>query len=727
MRVKARGLLAALALAALGGAAWLLARPDPPREGPRFLGSASCRECHAKEFEAWTGSDHAKAMAEATDATVLGDFGDATFERFGVVTRFRKREGRFFLETEGAEHEVLYTFGVDPLQQYLVAAPRGRLQAFSVAWDTKEKRWFHLYEEEIAPKDPLHWTKRSQNWNFMCAECHSTGLRRDYDAATDTFRTTWEEISVGCEECHGPGSAHVDWARERADGEYAPSDPKGLRAAGEPDTCARCHSRRSLVAKEHEPGRPFLDEYAPSLLAEPLYHADGQIREEVYEWGSFLQSKMGAKGVTCGHCHEPHGARLRLEGNFTCVRCHKPEPPADFPSLRSKDYDSAEHHHHEPGTPGSRCVDCHMAARTYMVVDPRRDHSFRVPRPDLTKRLGVPNACNGCHADRSADWALEALARWYPGSTPPPHFAEAFDLARRGRPGAAAALAAVARDPAWTAFVRASALDLLGGAPVARPALLEALRDPDPLVRAAALRGLGRAAEAVPLLGDPVRSVRVEAVIPAAGLAAGPAFERALGEYRERQEAYADRPERPFNLAVLAAAQGDASESEKRYREAIGADPLFAPARFNLALLLNAQGRNDEAEREYRAILASDPENGEAWYSLGLLLAEMGRFEEAVPALQGAARRLPGRGRIRYNLGLALLRCGRGAEAERELLEADRLSPADPEVWGALLHLHEAAGNAKKALEWAELIAARFPRTPGIDSKVDQLRAAAAR
>ena len=415
-----------------------------PASAATFVGSETCAGCHRTEAELWRGSQHKAAMQHATDKTVLGDFGDAGFDYFGVHSRFFRRDGKFMVETDGpdgklATFEVKYTFGLDPLQQYLVEFPDGRLQALSLAWDSRPKdqggqRWFHLYpKEEIKHDDILHWTKLNQNWNFMCAECHSTGVRKNYDAANDRFSTTWAEISVGCEACHGQGSNHVAWAHDRKS--WWPfgkrEDPtKGLAvrfdertdvtwrhdtATGNPhrnfppallrkevETCGLCHARRGEFSEDWVPGRSLSDTHVVSPLTRGLYDADGQMRDEVYNYGSFKQSKMFAAGVTCSDCHEPHGAKLRVVGDGVCLQCHAPEK-----------YAAAAHNHHDSAKPAIACASCHMPSRTYMVVDRRHDHSFRIPRPDVSAKVGTPNACNDCHADKSPEWAAAAIERWF--------------------------------------------------------------------------------------------------------------------------------------------------------------------------------------------------------------------------------------------------------------------------------------------------------------------------
>ena len=455
-----------------------------------FVGSETCAGCHRAQAELWHTSQHKHAMDHATDKTVLGDFSDATFDYYGVKSRFFRKDGKFFVETDGpdgklAVFEVKYTFGVDPLQQYLVEFPDGRLQALSLAWDSRPKQqggqhWFHLYpNEDIKHDDILHWTKLNQNWNFMCAECHSTGVHKNYDAVNDRFATTWSEISVGCEACHGQGSQHVAWAQDQKS--WWPfgrrDDPsKGLAVRfdertdvvwrGDPtngnprrnfppavlrkevETCGLCHARRSQFSEDWVPGRPLSDTHFVSPLTRGLYEADGQMRDEVYNYGSFKQSKMFAAGVTCSDCHEPHAAHLRSSGSSVCLQCHAPEK-----------YAAASHSHHDNVNPPVDCASCHMPARTYMVVDRRHDHSFRIPRPDVSAKVGTPNACNDCHADKPAQWAANAIESWYgPQRKGFQKYAEAFHAAWALQADAGPRLAAVASDHDAPPFARASAL-----------------------------------------------------------------------------------------------------------------------------------------------------------------------------------------------------------------------------------------------------------------------------
>jgi predicted CXXCH cytochrome family protein len=698
-----------------------------------FVGSTSCADCHAGEYQAWRGSQHARAMQHASAATVLGDFNGKEFRYAGVKSTFFQRDGRFFARTDGpdgrlADFEIKYTFGIDPLQQYLVELPGGRLQALSIAWDTRPRgaggqRWFHLYpDERVGHRDELHWTRPAQNWNFMCADCHSTDVRRNFDAATDTFATRWSDIAVGCEACHGPGSRHVK----------APSEPYRIgsgkdRSGAEMETCAACHSRRSQIDEGAVAGDPLLDHYVPSVLSSDLYHADGQQLGEVFVWGSFLQSRKYVAGVTCGACHEPHTQQLRKPGNAVCTQCHVAER-----------FDTRAHHHHGApeatmrmqtatrGTP--RCVDCHMRESTYMVIDPRRDHGFHVPRPDLTTRIGTPNACNDCHTNRSARWAEDALIAWNGADrSESVHFGEALHAGRQGGPGAVSKLLEVLADSRQPGIVRASAIELLAGYPgeVSSAAVRRSLADVDPLVRHQALVAQqGVSAERLPallapMLDDPVRAIRHEAARQLAIVRAPLAEaqrQRLNVEVADHERALRldlSRGESWLSLGNLQAGRGDPGAAEGSFRRAIDADPFFVAGYVNLADLLRGSGSEIAAESVLREGLQRSPRSAALRESLGLALVRQGRKAEALSEFAAAYRAAPREPRPAYVYALALHDAGQHARALR-LLESTLERRFDRDTAIALAAFARDAGDAATAARALEQLRTVNPDDPAL-------------
>ena len=441
-----------------------------------FVGRDKCKSCHEVETKKWQGSDHDKAMAVASSKSVLGDFNNAIFEHKGIISRFFQRSETFYVNTQGpdgkmADFKITHTFGHYPLQQYLVSLERGRLQALAVAWDVDKKRWFQLNpDENIAPTDWMHWTRQSHNWNGMCAECHSTNLQKAYSSESDTYQTIWSEINVSCEACHGPGSRHVAWADlpELARPDTANFDlvvkTCGLKTEQQVTLCARCHSRRIQLGTYDHSKNYILDSIIPELLTEGLYYPDGQILDEVYVYGSFVQSKMYHNDVKCSDCHDVHSGKRVLEGNDLCLQCH-----------RAEEFDAGSHHFHrkkgEEGEPlrdkagsvisavgeGAQCVKYHMPGQTYMGIDYRPDHSLRIPRPDLSVSLKTPNACSQCHVEETNQWAVDNFIKWY-GLSRKPHYGSILAAGRKRIQGAGKDLVRVVNDTLLPVIVRATAL-----------------------------------------------------------------------------------------------------------------------------------------------------------------------------------------------------------------------------------------------------------------------------
>lgn len=732
--------------------------PQLAQEANGYAPAASCLGCHAEQAKAWENSDHDWAMREAKAESVLGNFANARFDEAGVKAHFFRKGDAFFVNTEGedgkpADFQVLYTFGYDPLQQYLVALPGGRLQALTIAWDSRPKaaggqRWFSLYPgQRFAPNDPLHWTGRYQNWNAMCADCHSSNLQKHYDDKTDTFATTWHEQNVGCQGCHGPSQAHIDWAQKKADEPYTSAkdiglavDFKALGGKGLIEQCAFCHSRRQTTGVGQQPGHPLLDSVLPATLRPDLYHPDGQIDGEVYVYGSFTQSKMFQAGVTCTDCHDPHSTKVKIEGNGLCLQCHQEQPPKErFPSLQAKNYDSPEHHHHEPGTPGAQCVSCHMPEKTYMVVDPRRDHSLRIPRPDLAAQDGSPDACTTCHTDQQAAWAAKAIEGWFGTPARPPHYGESFHAVRQGSADSLQLLGDLIKDLGKPAIVRATAAEQMAslGEP-ALPSLRQALQDESPLVRAYAASGfvdlppVERVKTLLPLLDDANRAVRDEALRALAGIPriALPEERRAefdaqMADYEKRLRGNADLPGNRLNLAVLLERQGKQLEAMEQYRQALKLDPYFIPARMNLVTLANNILRPKDAEQALREGVALDnmPEadRGNLAYMLALLLVEHGQAEEGAKWLGEAAEALPQNPRIRYNQGLLLLQLKQPEPARLALEAGLERAPDDADLLYAMIYLHGSQGQRNQALPYVVRMQQVAPDDPRLAQAKQQL------
>ena len=685
-----------------------------------FVGRDACIDCHRDQAAAHAGSHHDRAMALATDETVLGDFNDATIDHDGMVSRMFRDGDRFMVHTEGEtgemeDFEVKYVFGVEPLQQYMVefdhheSLAEGeipRVQVLRISWDTQRKRWFYLrppdVADKLAPDDPLHWTGVAQRWQTMCADCHSTNLKTNFDPETGRYRTTFSEIDVSCEACHGPGSLHVTLAKsnklfwDRNHG-YGLAKLKGDDAEPQLQSCAPCHSRRGVLDDRFVAGQNYHDFFQLETMQPATYYDDGQIKDEVYVFGSFTQSKMYHKGIRCTDCHDPHSLQLKHPGNETCTSCH--QHPAGK-------YDVPSHHHHAVGSEGAKCVNCHMPGRHYMEVDFRRDHSLRVPRPDLSVRWGVPNACSSCHVADSLDqvpeavrpslgeyadwlaaaesgdqqiknvieqtdrWCDEACDRWYGASRERPgHFVDAIAALRAGEPaGVERALAlALRRDDVTPVIARATALDdlALSGEPQAAGIASQLIEDPHehPLVRAAAVRTLRAAPVAtvrrtlLPLLQDDSRMVRIES---ARLLGSSPFYQSlsasdqsqvdlALREVKSMLMITSDRAGSHMAWAGLCEQRGKIPEAIVAYETAMRVEPTMAGPRTNLAALLDrvaergdsrATARAERLRSEELPLLARDaelaPDNAVVQYRFGLALYLSGDLSASLDQLRRA-------------------------------------------------------------------------------------------
>ena len=726
-----------------------------------YVGAEVCSTCHEQEHNLWQGSHHDWAMKPATADFVLGDFDNAGFEHYGDQSRFFRQDEKFLVETDNAEgkpetFEILYTFGFYPLQQYLVALSGGRLQALNIAWDSRPEseggqRWFHLYPDEQVPHDDvLHWTGPYFNWNSRCASCHSTNLEKNYDIESRRFDTTWSEINVACEACHGPGSSHVQWAEnpqtnvhnqglnrslgvvgrwQRQQGESTAH----LASARSPDlegqlaTCGSCHSRRQLIGDQDEPGH-FLDKHQIELLNPPLYHVDGQIRDEVYVMGSFLQSKMYQQGVVCSNCHEPHSLDLRAPGNAVCTQCHSPTV-----------FDNEKHHHHEPSGPGSQCVECHMPAQTYMVVDPRRDHSFRIPRPDLSDQLGTPNACTQCHKDQTNIWAADAMNEWsgQSGKNLPPHFGRYIAGGLSGASDAAEQLQNLARNDSAPGIARATALSMLMAQ--ADPSSLQtayiSLGDADPFVRIGALRAFEalppeqRVLEVFPLLEDPVKAVRLQAT---ALLTSVPeqllntyqrrTLENGLEEYKAVLDMHAHTSEGQFNLGDFYVDRGRYQEGEQAYIRAVELNPYNLAASINLADLYRLQSQDDKGKPILHAAIEAAPQQADPYHSLGLLLVRQREYDQAEEYLARAASLAPNNIRYGYVYAIALTSRNKVAQGLQLLSELHERQLTNLEVLHALVDTNQSVGQIEEALIYAEKLQSLQPENPEIGQLIYHLR-----
>ncbi len=677
---------------------------------PQFIGAKVCSGCHKSQYTQWQGSHHDQAMQHATPKTVLANFNQTTFEYNGFTSTFFKKGKEFWVNTDGpdgklSDFKVQYTFGVHPLQQYLIGFDDGRYQALSIAWDSRPQdqggqRWFHLYpNEKIDHNDILHWTRHYQNWNGRCADCHSTDLQKNYSPQTNSYQTTWSEINVACESCHGAGTNHLAWSKNQQQSasnkgfkhdlsagvwqrgikqNTATRVSKQKQSEAQVNSCAFCHSLRGTIhTKTADLNGPVLDSILPSLITSPAYHADGQILGEDYVYGSFTQSKMHQKGVVCSNCHNPHSLELKVDGNGVCTQCHNPEK-----------FEQASHHHHQKNA-GAQCANCHMPETTYMVVDPRRDHSIRIPRPDLSAQLNTPNACSQCHQDKSLDWAKNNFTKWYPQVTNKSHYGQVFLAAQQADPKALPKLALLAENSNYSLMIRASAVGLLSNYPnqFAVNTAIAQLESTESLIRLAALRQLDllnlsqRLQFVWPLLQDPMKAIRLEAIRLLAPIKSDnrltntlskkqhQVFSGAVKEYLHTANTHNDSPNGQAQMGVMYQALGQFDKAIAAYRHALILDGYFVTALLNIADVYRQMGQENKGIVALKKAIALDENYSPAQYALGLVYIRIKEINKALPFLKNAAHLSLDNAHYSYVYAVALYESGQVRLAIKVLQE----------------------------------------------------------
>ncbi|MEL4454708.1 tetratricopeptide repeat protein [Lutimonas vermicola] len=654
-----------------------------------YVGDESCTTCHQEAFKDWKGSHHDKAMQLVDDTTVLGDFNDVKVSLDGVSYFFYKKESGFFVKTielDGSENEykITYVFGLTPLQQYIVDFKDGKKQVLRVTWDTLEKKWFHQYAgDEIIITDWLHWSRGAQNWNTMCAECHSTNLKKNYFVEKDSFHTTYSSINVSCESCHGPGEKHINWANS------GQTDKNmqvilGNDQQAQMNMCAPCHARRVKLTKDLIPGLNFEDQYMVQNISSQFYHLDGQILEEDYVYGSFLQSKMHAQGIKCGDCHNVHSNKLKMTGNQLCLQCHVPDT-----------YDAPQHHFHEANTEASRCINCHMTGRYYMGNDFRRDHSFRIPRPDQSVEYGTPNACSECHNDKSEEWAAEWVVNWY-GKERRPHFSDYLLISNQPElnPRERQKLDTFINDLNYPAIARSTVINNLSYTNEEQlKSLLTALNDSSAVVRYNALMQFrtmspqDRIAVAQKHMVDSIRLVRIGSAQLVIGFEGDDWTEseklslfKAREELEEMLYSNADFSTGRLQLGDYFMQANDYRSAIKHYEMALKMDSLLYPVYTNLATAYSINQQMDKALETLNTWMDKQPDAGRPYYLRALLHFELGNNEIGEQDLKMAIDLDPQDSRSMYNLATYYYQIKEYQRAEIQVKKALGIEPGNQEI-----------------------------------------------
>ncbi|MGY5355305.1 tetratricopeptide repeat protein [Wenyingzhuangia sp. IMCC45467] len=679
-----------------------------------YVGSQKCKECHPNQFKYWEGSDHDKSMQKANRQSIVAPFNGEVYKSQGVTSTFFQKEGKFYVNTEGRDgnnhdFEIIYTFGLTPLQQYIVLFPDGHYQCLRTAFDVQKNKWFDLYPDfKVVHKEWLHWSRGGLNWNTMCADCHSTNVKKNYNEKDHSYNTNYAIINVSCEACHGPGKDHVEHALKNGNNYKNDGTMQmvGLDSKELVDACARCHARRENITLHHTPQGTFLDHYFPQLITEPIYHADGQILDEDYVYGSFVQSKMYHNGVSCKDCHNPHSTKRKFDDNRLCMQCHD-----------GTTFNVESHHKHKMGTEEAMCINCHMPGKYYMGNDFRRDHSFRIPRPDLSLKYRTPNACAGCHKDKDDQWAYDNFVKLY-GEPKKNHFSDKLAPGIKGEVGGRDSLMILAHDTIYPNIARASAVSNLRnyGGQINVSEVLKFLKDDSPIVKAATvdlLADLNLGTEhyraVLPLLKDAKRSVRVKSFFTLSSVPYSKIPEEYKDFYNKVKIEFANylKATGEFSGGRMKRAQyylnkGKTENAIHTLEDALKLDPINNIVRTTLANLYYQVKDYKKSEEAYKTILKQEPGYGLTNYNYGLLLNELGRPKEAIIQLEQGLKFMPENDRIAYNLSLLYYKNKQTKKAITVLDTQLKRSENNADLIYLMAYIHNETNQKVKAKKYAK-------------------------
>jgi predicted CXXCH cytochrome family protein len=657
-------------------------------------------------------------MKHADSESVLGNFNNAKLAagNKSIVKKntFFKKGGdstpEFWVNIQGEDgqfhdYQIKYTFGYEPLQQYMVEFDDGRVQLIPFAWDSRTKdnggqRWFNIYPDMTEKHQEFFWTNTGQNWNYMCADCHSTNVDKNFDVATNTYNTTFSEINVACESCHGAASEHLTWANKstqsHSKGKSGTTNiiialntkgfsrnlsksvqnwevndkkktltPQSIEHSQQVLVCAQCHSRRTQISSNnHVDGNAFGERYLLDLVSSTNYHPDGQVYNEDFVYGSFLQSKMYKNGVVCTDCHTPHTAELKLPLETLCLQCHQ-----------AANYASTKHHKHRENSTGAQCVSCHMPETTYMEIDARRDHGFHIPTPNLAKQLGTPDTCLTCHENKDSQWSASKVNAWYPNSNVKGEkdFVAVFSatnlaLNEQQLQGVSSELSRIAQTKSYAGIIRASALTKMASTSNTNTiiAIARAVKEPDENIRLGAIEGSQNMAGAEkwrilsPLLKDPVLAIRTNSAFALTSLwqnLSAPQRQQltpALNEYIASQHFNSDRSFAHSNRGVISAYQGQYQQAINAFKQGIAIEKNFAQTYLNLSQVYYQQGKNQKSIETLQQGELANPDDASLPFNLGLAYIRIKDKAKAAQALAIATQLAPQNSHYFYVYGLSL-------------------------------------------------------------------------
>lgn len=687
-------------LFSIGATAFGVESPAPSVPSGVYVGSQSCRECHERFHGLWSTSMHGLAMQPYTQ-----EFARERLTAPAHPVRIKDWSYRADLSTGevvekgpagGQRYRIAYVLGGKNVFYFLTPMDRGRLQTLPVAYDVRKKEWFdtalsglrHFPGQQAG--DPVGWREWPYTFNSSCYGCHVSQLSGNYDPKTDSYATTWKEPGINCETCHGPSEQHNAAMRRLPKGEK-PADSTDFRiirtkkftAEQHNDACNSCHSKALPLTAGYRAPERFFDHFDLVTLENPDFYPDGRDLGENYTQTSWRMSPCAKGGkLHCVTCHTSSGRyrfRKPEDANQACLPCH---------AERVKNV--AVHSHHPAQSEASRCVACHMPATEFARMR-RSDHSMLPSTPAATIAYKSPNACNGCHTEKDAVWADRMVRQWHRKDYQAPLLKRAalIDAARKRDWTRFPEMLAYINDSGHDEIFTTSLIRLLAHCddPAKLPVLRRALTDPSPLVRSAAVEGLGNSPspellqEIAAATADDSRLVRVRA---AAALAQFPSL----------------------RLQEKAAEQINRATAE--YLESLVARPDSWDAHYNLGNHYLGQNRPQEALAEYDEALRREPRAVSALVNAALAHARLGESGRAEERLKEAVRIAPGSAAAHFNLGLLKAEQGELPVAEKNLREALR---ADPQLAGAAYNLCviTAKDRPAEALEWCRKAVALRP------------------
>jgi predicted CXXCH cytochrome family protein len=678
----------------------------PVQANTEYLGSQACATCHDVEHMQWQNSLHIKMTKPVAEATILGDFRDGTtFSDHDRSYTFRMASGKPVISVSfgGRPPETFtvdYTLGAKRYQGYLTTLPEGRIYVLPVFWHVASKRWMDW--KEITPiPDGAHEIR--QIWNQNCFNCHGTNIVQGYDLNEKKYQSTWTEMGIGCEACHGPGRQHValmqEWEKNPASKpKYDNSSKNRLLSdtlkifstrSSEPrriyDTCAYCHGNKNNVFVGFKGGDNYADYALPFLISEPLpendfqgeFWPDGRPNRFNRPQALTLSGCFQAGAVTCTSCHVAHGSRNEFSlkvninqgrnGDGLCTQCHQ-QPTYAGAAL-------AKHTFHAPESAGSRCISCHMSDVNWRLLIRRRDHTFQPPVPENTAQFGIPNACTTCHDNRPPEWAAAQMDEWWGDKDRRAAQTSLADTMYRAGSGDTTTLPALARlavDRSQGLLIRASAAEYIsrliaeartgvaarstamsqtsfGGGSTAgayggsrgtatagaetdsrlpvqvTPAIINSMigaaDDPEPIVRAAALKALGTIGDRERALGpvlarlvDKTRVVRTRAaeVLVTFGIIelpgpAGEALKKAQDEYVLSLDMFPDVASNHAAKGWLEAERGNPIVARDALNKATMVEPNYAFPWVVKGVLSAREGKFAEAAEMWKKARSIEP------------------------------------------------------------------------------------------------------------------------